>query len=81
MWSAAGGDDTDALIHFVNGFVNVAEGALLEALSEGIVFFAGDVLMRFFEQLLGAVQSTGVVETSVNRRMVVTVLAIIDCRS
>ena len=66
---AASGDDADALVHFVNGLVDVPKSALLEALGEVVVLFVGDILVRFFEQFLGAVQAAGVVEAGVNRRM------------
>jgi len=63
----------------MNGFVNVTQGALLEALGKCIVFFSFDVLVSFLEKLLGAVEAAGVVETSVDRWMIVEVLAIVDC--
>ena len=63
---AAGGNDADRLVYFVNGFVDVPKSALLEALSESVVLF------------VGAAQAARVVETGVNRRMVVQILAVID---
>ena len=75
---AAGGDDADTLVHFVNGLVDVSRRALLQALRVAVVLFAGDVLVGLFEQVLGAVQAARVVETSINRRMVVQILAVID---
>ena len=78
MFSAACGDDVDALIYFVNGLVDVSEGALLQALREGIILFASDILMRLLEKLLGPVQTACVIETGIHRRMVVQILAVID---
>lgn len=72
------GDDADALVDFVNGAIDVAESALLEALGEGVVFFAGDILVGLFEELLGAVEAASVVEARVNRRMIVEVFAVVD---
>ena len=51
------GDDANALVDFVNSAIDVAESALLEALGEGVVFFVGDILVGFFEELLGAVEA------------------------
>jgi hypothetical protein len=76
----AGGDYADALVHFVNGLVDVPKSALLEALGEVVVLFAGDILVRFFEQFLGAVQAAGVVEAGVNRRMLIQIFAVVDRR-
>jgi hypothetical protein len=56
----------------------VPKSALLEALGKVVVLFAGDILVRFFEQFLGAVQTAGVVEAGVNRRMVVQTFAVVD---
>jgi hypothetical protein len=74
------GDDADALVHVVNGAVDVAESALLQALGELVVFFLGDVAMGFLEKFLGAMQAAGIVEAGIDRRMVVQVFAIIDGR-
>ena len=51
------GDDANALVDFVNSAIDVAQSALLEALGEGVVFFVGDILVGFFEELLGAVEA------------------------
>jgi hypothetical protein len=75
---AAGGGDADALVHLVNRFVDVPKSALLEALGEGVVRFTSNILVRFFEQFLGAVQAARVVETGVNRRIVIQMLAVVD---
>jgi hypothetical protein len=72
------GHDADALVDFVNGAINVAESALLQALRERVVFLVSDILMGFFEELLGAMETASVVETGVDRRMIVQIFAIVD---
>jgi hypothetical protein len=41
--------------------VDVAEGALLQALGEGIVLFVRDVFVGLLEQFLGPVQSADMI--------------------
>ena len=72
------GDDVDALVDFVNGAINVAESALLQALREAVVFLVSDILMSFFKELLGAMETASVVETGVDRRMIVQIFAVVD---
>jgi hypothetical protein len=71
-------DDADGFADFVLGAIDVAKGTLLQALSEGVVFFVSDVLVSLAEQLLGAMQTARVIEAGINRRMIVQVLTIID---
>lgn len=76
--SGAGSDDADGFADFMPGLVDVAEGPLLEALGDGVVLFLLDVLVSLVEQLLGAMQTAGIIEAYVNRGVIVQVLAIIN---
>ena len=76
--SGVGRDDLDSLVDLVNGPVDMAKGALLEALGKGIIFLAGDILMRLLEQFFGAMESARVVHAGVDWRMVVEILAVVD---
>jgi hypothetical protein len=62
----------------VDGPVNVAEGALLQPLREAVVLLVGNVLARFLEKFLSAMQTAGTVQSGVHRRMIVQVLAIVN---
>jgi hypothetical protein len=42
-------DQVDGFLHVVMSLVDVVQGALLETLSEAVVFFAGDVVVRLVE--------------------------------
>lgn len=72
------GDDANALVDFMNSAIDMAESALLQALREGVVFLVGDILMGFFEELLGAMETASVVETGVDWWMIVQIFAILD---
>lgn len=58
--------------------VDVLKSALLKALGEGIVFFLGDIVVGFVDEFEGTVETAAPVEASVNRRMIVQVLAVVD---
>ncbi len=68
----------DGFLGVVMSTVDVAKSALLEPLGETIVFFTGDIVVSFIEKFDGAVETAGPVEMSVNRGMVVEILAVID---
>ena len=59
----------------------MAKRALLQPLGKAILFLVGDVLASLVQKLLGAVQTAGVVQPGVDRRMIVQVLAVVDGRS
>jgi hypothetical protein len=63
----------DRCLDIVNRLADVVKEALLQALSEGIIFLVREILIRFFRELLGAVQTTGVVQTGADRRMIAQV--------
>ena len=73
-------DEPDRLVNLMNRPVDVAKGALLQALGGGIILFVSDVLVSLLEQLFGAVQPAGVVQPGVNRRMIIQVFAVVDGR-
>jgi hypothetical protein len=71
-------NDVDGIVDPVDGLVDVFKGTLLEALGEAVVFLVRDILMSFFEELFGAMEAAGVINSRVNRRMIVQVFSIID---
>jgi hypothetical protein len=71
-------NDLDGFFDVVVRFVDVHKGALLEPLREGIVFFLRDIVVGFVDELESPVETAAPVETSVNRRMIVDVLAVVD---
>jgi hypothetical protein len=62
----------------VDGVVNVPEGALLQPLREAVVFLMRNVLARFLEKFLSAMQTAGTVQSGVHWRVVVEVLAVVN---
>jgi hypothetical protein len=66
------------MIDDVVGFVDVHNSAIPQAAHRGIVFFVGDVVVRFIQQFEGAMESAGAIHSGINRRMIVQVLAIPD---
>lgn len=71
-------DDANGFADFMLGAVDMPESALLQPLSECVVFFVSDVLVSLVEQLHSAMQPASVIEAGINGRMVVQILAIID---
>jgi len=62
----------------VMSLIDVFQGALLETLSEAIVLFVGDVVVRLVEQFGGAAETAAPLEVSVDRRVIVQILAVFD---
>jgi hypothetical protein len=60
------------------GLVDVLEGVLLEALRRGIVFFLSYVVVGLVDEFQRPVEAAAPVEASVNRGMIVQILAVID---
>ena len=52
------------MIDDVVGFVDVQDGAIPQAAHRGIVFFVGDVVVRFIQQFEGAMESTGAIQSA-----------------
>ncbi len=59
-------------------FVNVPESAIAQTAHGGIIFFAGDIVVRLVEQFQGAVIAASASHVRIDRRMVIQILAIID---
>ena len=59
-------------------FVDVFQSAQLQTLSEGLVLLFGDVVVGFVHQLQRAVKRPGPIRASVDRRVVVQILSVID---
>jgi hypothetical protein len=68
----------DQAIDDVVRFVDVAEGAIAQTTYRGIIFFAGDIVVRLVEQLQGAVIAASAVYVRIDRRMVIQILAIVN---
>jgi hypothetical protein len=68
----------DQVIDDAVGFVDVVESAIPQTAHRGIILFAGDIVVRLIEQLQRAVKAAGTVHSSINRRMISQILAIIN---
>jgi hypothetical protein len=71
-------NDFDGFFDVAVGLVDVLEGALLETLREGVVFFPRDIVVCFVEQFDCAVQTTGPVHAGIDGHVIVDVFAVID---
>src|SRR5580693_3073418 len=68
----------DQVIDDAVGFVDMVDGAIAQPADGWIIFFAGNIVMRFVEQLLCPVKAASAVHVRVDRRMVFQVLAVIN---
>ena len=59
-------------------FIDVVEGAIAQSTHCRIIFFAGDIVVRFIQQFHRAVVSAGPVHMRIDRRMIVQILAVVD---
>jgi hypothetical protein len=71
-------DDVNGFLDVVVRLVDVFESALLETLGEGVVFFLGHIVVGFVDEFESPVETAAPIETCVNRRMIVDVLAVVD---
>ena len=71
-------DEMNGLFDVLMSLVNVFEGALLQSLREGVVFFLGNIAVCLVDQFQRAVKPAGPIHAGVNRRMIVQVLAVVD---
>jgi hypothetical protein len=58
--------------------VDVHDGARLKTLRKGVVFFLGNVVVGFVDELESPVETAAPVETCVHGRMIVDILSVID---
>jgi len=68
----------DQVIDDAVRFVDVAEGAIAQTAHGGIIFFAGDIIVRLVEQFQSAVIAASASYVRIYRRMVIQILAIIN---
>jgi hypothetical protein len=68
----------DGFLDMMMSLVDVLHGTLLEALSEAVIFFAGDVVVGFVNQLNGAMETAGPIHLGIHGGMVVEILAVVD---
>jgi hypothetical protein len=66
----------DQVIDDAMGFVDVLEGAIAQAADGRIIFFPGDVVMSFIQQLERTVIAAGAVHAGIDRGMIVQVLSV-----
>jgi hypothetical protein len=66
------------VIDDVMGFVDVVQGTVAKAAYSRIVFFAGDVIVRFIEQFHRAMKTAGAVHAGIDRRVIVQILAVVN---
>jgi hypothetical protein len=60
------------------GFVDVVDGAITQAADGRIVFFAGNVVVSFVEQFEGAMKAASAIHVSVDWRVIVEALAVVN---
>jgi len=60
------------------GFVDVVDGAIAQTTHGRIIFFAGNVVVRFIQQFHRAVKTAGAVHASIDRRVIVQILAVVN---
>lgn len=68
----------DQVVDEAVGFVDMVEGAIAQPSDRRIIFFAGNIVVRFVEQFLSPVKAASAVHVGVDRRMVVKVLTVIN---
>jgi hypothetical protein len=68
----------DDVIDDAMRFIDVMNGAIAQTADGRIVFFAGNIVVRFVEQFQGTVKAAFAVHVGIDRRMVIQILAIID---
>jgi len=71
-------NDRDGFFDVVMGFVDVHDGARLQALGEAVVLFLGDVAMGFVDEFEGAMKAAAPVHVGVDRRVIVEVFSVVD---
>ena len=59
-------------------FVDVMEGAIPQTPDGRVIFLASDIIVSFIQQLKRAMIAAGAVHMSIDRRMVVQILAIVN---
>jgi hypothetical protein len=68
----------DQVIDDAMGFVDVVNSAIAQTPHCRIIFLARDIVVRFVEQLRRAVVAAGAVHSSIDWRMIVYILAIVN---
>jgi hypothetical protein len=68
----------DQVIDDAVRFVDVVEGAIAQTTHGGIIFFAGDIIVRLVEQFQSTVIAASAFYVRIDRRMVIQILAIIN---
>jgi hypothetical protein len=68
----------DEMIDDAVGFVDAMKAAIPKAAHGRVIFFAGNVIVSFVEQLHCAVKAAGSVHSRIDRRMIVQIFAVID---
>jgi hypothetical protein len=68
----------DQVIDDAVRFVDVMEGAIPQTAHGRVIFLASDIIVSFIEQLKRAVKAAGAIHSSIDRRMVVQILAIVN---
>jgi hypothetical protein len=76
VWLA---DDFDGFLDVAMRLVDVFQGALLQTPGGGVIFFAGDVIVRSVQELNGAAQAAVPIQAGIDRRVVIDVFSVVDC--
>ena len=68
----------DQVIDDAVRIVDVMEGAIPQTAHGGVIFLASDVIVSFIQQFKRAMIAAGAIHMSIDRRMVVQILAIVN---
>jgi hypothetical protein len=68
----------DQVIDDAVRFVDVVDGSIAQTAHGGIIFFAGNIIVRLVEQFQGAVIAASACDVGIDRRMVIQILAIVN---
>jgi hypothetical protein len=68
----------DQVFDDVVRFVDVAKGTIAQTAHGGIIFFAGDIIVRLVQQFQGTVITASAFYVRIDRRMVIQIFAIVN---
>jgi hypothetical protein len=71
----------DGFFDVVVRLVDMFQGAVLQPLSEAVVFIFGHVMVGLVEQFQGTVETAAPIHMGIDRWMIVQVLVVVDRRS
>jgi hypothetical protein len=73
-------DDGDRFVHVMVRTIHVGDHAALQTLGCGVIFVFCDVVMSLVQKFAGLVQATGPAQVTVNRKVIIRVLSVVNRR-